>query len=252
MVSFAANNGLALAAILSLLNPNIMDFLKRLPITYKGELHQVRLINFSVAKEEVQPLLPEGIKIRDFHGRALISMVNVQLRNMRPSFIPAALHFNYQHVGFRLLVDDSRYNKTGDTKGIYFLRSFTDKALMVQGGSWLTNYKLEKADLSNKGGSFKLEQGQHYLSYTLHKNQSAAGNQELMQLVGALDRAYCFIGGELVRVQIMRERWPIEWVQCNGFETNFFETAQFEGAFQVREVINYEWLPPKPVLPCAL
>lgn len=228
-----------------------MDMLKKLPLRYVGELHEVRLINFSVEKEEVLPFLPDGLQIRDFHGRALISMVNVKLRNMRPSFLPKALHFDYQHIGFRLLVDDARYNG-GEAKGIYFLRSFTNKTLMVQGGSWLTNYRLEKAKLTEAGDAFELRQGEKYLRYRLRDEQPAAGKEELYQLVGALDRAYSYIGDELVRVQIMRERWPIEWAHCEGFETNFFRTARQEGAFQVRDVIHYQWLPPKPVTSCAL
>lgn len=225
--------------------------LKRLPIKYVGELHEVRLINFSVEKEEILPLLPEGLQARDFKGRALISMVNVKLRNMRPSFMPAALHFDYQHIGFRLLVDDSKYND-GTAKGIYFLRSFTDKQLMVQGGSWFTNYNLEKACLEEHGNAFQLTQNDKFLKYKLLDEQPVQVNEELKQMVGALDRAYSFIGDELMRVKIMRERWPIEWISCEDFETNFFKTARLEGAFQVREVIHYEWLPPKPVTVCEL
>ncbi|WP_125185487.1 DUF2071 domain-containing protein [Botryobacter ruber] len=227
-----------------------MDLLKKLPLTYTGELHQVCLVNFSVEKEEVLPYLPEGLQLRDYHGRALISLVNVQLRNMRPDFLPKALHFNYQHIGFRLLLDDARYSN-GTAKGIYFLRSFTDKPLLVQGGSWFTNYKLEKASLTNEAGAFELRQHDHFLRYRLSESKPLQVNEELQQLVGALDRAYSYIGKELVRVQIMRERWPIEWVTCEGFETNFFQTARFEGAFRVREVIPYQWLPAKAVTVCA-
>ena len=228
-----------------------MDLLKKLPLTYTGELHQVCLVNFSVEKEEVLPYLPEGLQLRDYHGRALISLVNVQLRNMRPDFLPKALHFNYQHIGFRLLLDDAQFND-GTAKGIYFLRSFTDKALLVQGGSWFTNYKLEKATLKNEAGAFELRQQNHFLRYRLHDAKPPQVNGELLQMVGALDRAYSFIGKQLVKVQIMRERWPMEEVTCEGFETNFFKTARFEGAFRVREVIPYQWLPFKPVTPCAL
>ena len=228
-----------------------MEILKKLPIKYVGELHQVRLINFSVEKEEALPYLPQGLKVRDYHGRALISMVNVKLRNMRPDFLPKPLHFDYQHIGFRLLIDDAPYSD-GAAKGIYFLRSFTDKALMVQGGSWLTNYKLEKATIKSSGNNFELRQGSNYLKYALQDKTPPHLNPELKEVVGALDRAYSYIDKELVRVQIMRERWPIEWVTCEGFDTNYFKTARFEGAFQVREVIHYQWLPPKPIASCVL
>ncbi|MDX5398083.1 MAG: DUF2071 domain-containing protein, partial [Hymenobacteraceae bacterium] len=87
-----------------------MDLLKRIPIQYKGELHQVKLINFTVEKSEIEPFLPKGIKIRNYKNRALISMVNVKLHHMHPAFLPANFSFNYQHIGFRLLVEDAEFN----------------------------------------------------------------------------------------------------------------------------------------------
>ena len=86
-----------------------MSLLKRIPIHYKGELHDVRLVNFLVPMEEVMKGVPANIKIRNFSGRAMISMVDVKLKNMRPVAMPF-LKFNYRHIAFRLLVDDSQYN----------------------------------------------------------------------------------------------------------------------------------------------
>src|SRR6478672_1192485 len=102
-----------------------MNFLKKIPVQYKGELHDVKLVNFTVDKAEVLQYVPAGIKVRDFNGKAIISMVNVLLKDMRPDFLPAALGFDYHHLAFRLLVEDSHRNK-GENKGIFFLRSFTN------------------------------------------------------------------------------------------------------------------------------
>lgn len=74
-----------------------MSLLKRLPIQYRGELHDVRLINFSVAIEEVLQKVPANIKVKDFNGRAMVSMVDVKLKNMRPVPFPF-VRFNYRHV----------------------------------------------------------------------------------------------------------------------------------------------------------
>ncbi len=63
-----------------------MQLLKKLPIRYTGELHEVKLINFSVDKSEVESLVPWNLVVRDFGGRAMISMVDVDLRHMHPTF----------------------------------------------------------------------------------------------------------------------------------------------------------------------
>jgi len=227
-----------------------MNFMKRIPIKYLGELHEIRLVNFYVDMEEVRPLVPERIRIRDFNGRALISMVNVMLRNMHPSFLPGALNFEYRHIAFRLLVDDSGLNG-GEAKGIYFLRSFTDKNLIAAAGALLTDYRLEPAAIHNIDRMLELKQGERFLNYALDPGAVPAADPQLLQTVGALDRAYSLRDEELYMVRILRERWPLRPVECYLFETNFFKTAQLAGAFTVDETIRYEWLPAQAVPLCA-
>lgn len=221
-----------------------MSLLKRLPIHYKGELHDVRLINFSVAKEEVLAKVPANIKVRDFNGRAMISMVDVKLKNMRPVAFPL-IRFNYRHVAFRLLVDDSHYNK-GDHKGIFFFRSFTSHPLIVTGGKLLTDYNLERARFEDKGNEITISQGDAKVKYCLD-DSSAAPNPALKNTIAALDRAYSVLDNTVRVTLIQREKWPIQLVNCSRFENTFFKTARFEGAFRVLETIYYDWLPPKAI-----
>lgn len=221
-----------------------MNLLKRIPVHYKGELHDVRLINFSVAMEEVLEKIPTTIKVRDINGRAMISMVDVKLRNMRPVALPF-MRFNYRHVAFRLLVDDSQYNK-GDNKGIFFFRSFTDKPLIVAGGKLLTDYNLEAARIAENGNEVTISQDDKYVKYCVNDSAITA-NDELRTTIGALDRAYSILGNTVRVTQIQREKWPIQLVNCTDFENTFFKTAKLEGAFRVFETIYYEWLPPKAI-----
>ena len=225
-----------------------MDLLKKLPIHYKGELHDVRLVNFSVAMEELKGKVPVGIKIRDFNGRALFSMVDVKLRNMHPVFLPSFCYFNYRHVAFRLLVNDSMLNG-GVNKGIFFYRSFANNALIVSGGKLLTDYNLGLATIEEKDDDVTIQQGTNHIKYSIGNSvEPLRENEELKMTVGALDRAYSFLGKALRITQIQREKWPIQPVRCSRFENTFFETAKLEGAFRVFETIHYQWLPPKVLI----
>lgn len=224
-----------------------MNLLKRIPIRYIGELHDIRLVNFSVAMVEVFDKVPASITPRNFNGRALISMVDVKLRKMHPSFVPGFINFGYRHVAFRLLVEDAEYNQ-GLNKGIFFYRAFTDKPLMVFGGKLLTNYNLELATISENGDKVTIQQGKDHVKYCIGDEHCAgACTEELTATVGALDRAYSLIDERLMVTQIQREKWPIQPVQCSDFENTFFKTAKLEGAFRVFETIYYQWLPSKPV-----
>lgn len=221
-----------------------MKLLKQIPITYQGELHDVKLINFSVDLAEVLPLVPAGIKVRDFNGKAIISMVNVKLKQMRPTGLPKGFSFDYQHVAFRLLVDDSDLNE-GKYKGIFFLKSFSNKPMVVWSGNLMTNYQLSHAQIQDDT-EFVLQQQDRFVNYRLTE-EKAEESPELKAMIGALDRAYAIEGERLMKTQIQREEWPIEWVNCVGFETNFFQSAQFLGALRVKQVIDYQWLPAKAV-----
>lgn len=221
-----------------------MNLLKRIPVHYKGELHGVRLINFSVDMSEVQHAVPRNIKVRDFDGRAMISMVDVTLRNMRTVVLPF-IRFNYRHIAFRLLVEDKQYNN-GANKGIFFFRSFTDKPFIVMGGQLLTDYNLEEARIEETGDQVIISQGTNHVRYTLN-GLSVVANAELKDTIGALDRAYSVLGDTVRVTQIQREKWPIQPVNCAGFENTFFKTAKLEGAFRVLETIYYDWLPPKVI-----
>ncbi len=221
-----------------------MSFLKRIPLSYKGELHDVRLVNFLVAMEEVLGAVPPGIKIRDFNGKAMISMVDVKLKNMRPVALPF-LRFNYRHIAFRLLVDDSLYNG-GAKKGIFFLRSFTENPIIALGGKLMTDYNLEMATIEENENEVILTQENRILKYCIN-DVSSQPNEELKTTIGVLDRAYSILGNTLRITQIQREKWPIQLVNCSGFKNTFFKAADFQGAFRVPETIYYEWLPPKAV-----
>jgi Uncharacterized conserved protein (COG2071) len=223
-----------------------MNLLKRIPIHYKGELHDVRLINFSVPLEEVRDKVPSNIKIRDFNGRAMISMVDVKLKNMHPLFVPSLFTFDYRHVAFRLLVEDSIYNE-GVNKGIYFYRSFSDKPLIIAGGKLLTDYNLEFANFEEKDNVVTISQGIGHVKYCID-NTTDASNEDLKKTVGALDRAYSVLNNTIRVTQIQREKWPIQSVTCSCFKNTFFKFPRLEGAFRVFETIYYEWLPPKPMV----
>lgn len=218
----------------------MFHWLKKLPLSYEGELHEVRLINFSVDPAELRPLLPPGIQPLLTDGRALISMVHVQLRNMRLRGPLGFFRFCYRHVGFRLLIDDSRYTWL-PPRGIFFLRSFSEQSLWARLGSLFSIYRLEPAAIHATADHFCLEKQGRSLRYALGGEAPATTNPQLEVVVSRLDRAYAPLSRDVRYVQIQRERWPLRPVHCSYFETDFFRTARLEGAFAVPEVIHYRW-----------
>ena len=222
------------------------DLLKRLPLSYEGELHDVRLVNFSVDPGELGDLLPRDIQPLLHEGRALISMVHVHLRNMRLRGPLGFFRFQYRHVGFRLLIDDSRYTWL-PPRGIFFLRSFSDSGLWARLGRLFSIYRLEPAHIEASADHFSLRKGGKTLRYTLLPKGPQVKQRALEEVVARIDRAYAPLGEDMRYVQIQRERWPLQAVDCPYFETDFFASARLEGAFAVPEVIHYRWDPTRSV-----
>lgn len=228
-----------------------MNWLKRIPMDYYGELHDVKLIQFSVDLKELEPMIPKELPVRNFDGRGMISMVNVKLKKMHPSFLHSSLGFSYQHVAFRLLLEDAPYNEDQHNKGIFFLKSFTTRPIVVKSGNLMTDYQLHTAEINDKNNLFELKFGDQYLHYAIEEGKPAQRQDWLKPEIKAIDRAYSVLDDTVRVTQVERKGWPIEWVDCYHFETNFFKTARLEGAFQVDEVVHYHWLAARAAKPCA-
>jgi hypothetical protein len=217
---------------------------------FQGELHDISLINFSVDVREIADRIPVPIRPRLQAGRALISMVDVNLRNMRAKSAWLPFTFHYQHIGFRVLVEDAAWNPEKTDKGVYFLDSFTDRPFLIWAGNWMANFHLQNAKLTNYPAGLRLDCGDKFLEYDLCGPNLTPSPQvvELQNKIGAIDRAWAVDGNELQKTQIVREKWPLQPMNCTRFATNFFESARFEGAFRVTESIHYQWLPAETVL----
>jgi len=224
-----------------------MSILKNIPISYQGELNDVKLIQFSVEIDEIKELLPKPLTAYQHQGRALISMVNVNLKKMRPQGVPPALGFSYQHVAFRLVLDDAHLHAAQQPKGIYFLRSFTCKHLLARAGQLMTDYNLTHGALSDTGFAFELEQGEKFLHYAIEDRRPEDADSPLQQLIGGIDRAYCVRQNQPFVTQVLRKHWPIRPITCYHFETNFFKTARLEGAFAIDTPILYCWKAPEKI-----
>ena len=218
------------------------------PLRYTGQLHEVTLINFSVDPQFL-PSLPKGIRPRLFEGRALISMVDVHLRNMQANLWYLPFKFAYHHIAFRLLIHDEAWTEDGNAHGIHFLQSFTDRPFMVRAGNSLTDYKFSLAHIEDLPESMRLELDGKLIHYCLTGQPLEPSNAVLglQKVLGSIDRAYSEKDGDILVTRIMREQWPLRPRNCSAFRMDFFPGARFEAAFTVPGVIDYTWLPAQKV-----
>ena len=209
-------------------------------MVFKGELHNVKLINFSVDIEEVQDLIPKGLEVFQENGKAIISMVDVQLKKMSPSWMPL-LKFGYRHVAFRLLLNDKSMSGEVEPKGIFFLKSFSEHIPLNWAGNLIGNYNLTFAKIKECLDAVSLSSKNKFINYALDPYEQIETNTSLFDKIKRIDRAYAKEKANVYVTQIVRKEWPIEPIKCYHFATNFFKTATLLGAFQVKNPILYKW-----------
>jgi len=171
---------------------------------FKGELHEVKLINFSVDVGEVKHLVPTKLKIFEENGKAIISMVDLQLKQMRAVWLPF-VKFGYRHVAFRLLLSDETLSHENEPKGIFFIKAFSQHRLLNWGG----NYNLLFAKISEGFNVFNLIKEKQFIEYALDEKSAVQQEDDLYRKIKRIDRAYAQENNEVVVTQIAREEWPI-------------------------------------------
>ena len=210
----------------------------------KGELHDIKLINFSVKLEEVWPFVPKSLQILQDNGRAIISMVDVKLKNMHPSIAPF-FKFGCRYVAFRLLLDDTIMTGVKKPKGVYFLKNFSNQPIFNFLGNLLFNQNTSYASIIEHSDAFSLKHGTKRLEYALNPYTKCHGEPFLHEKIHRIDRVYETNENGIFVSKILKENyWPIEPVKCYHFATNFFKTVRFLGAFKVKNNLNYAWNSP--------
>lgn len=213
-----------------------MSWLKTLPIAYEGLLKDVRILNFSVPLDEIEKSIPDGLSVTNFQGRAMISLADLRIHEMRPKGFPKWLSLSYRHVALRLLVDAQ---ETGERWGhpVYFLKSFCASACVICGGALFTDYHLQKAQIE-EDEQVRLESGEFYLRYSLSGEEEA--NPVDLQRTARMNTAYAVHWGCIWQTNIKPDHWPIEPVTCHGFSTNLFKNARLEAAYKVKGNLCFE------------
>ncbi|MGD1848482.1 MAG: DUF2071 domain-containing protein [Salibacteraceae bacterium] len=219
-----------------------------LPFSYRGTLNQVKLVAFSVDRDEIVPRLPDPLRMLPWRNRAIITLVNVKLTEMRPAGFPRKLGINYQHLAFRLSVDDSHLFG-GKSKGIFFLDSFTNQPWIKMSGNMASSYRFNLARIKDDDYLCELRAEDRFFHYAYSDAQPQRPDKALFRMVKRLDRAYAENLGRVYCTQIMRKEWPIQWKKLYHLETNFFETARPEGMFTVQKPIAYLWKAPVKIAP---
>jgi uncharacterized protein YqjF (DUF2071 family) len=125
----------------------MFSFLKDHPFAVEAFFESSLVLTFAVAKEQLEPYIPECLQLDTFQDKwAFIAIAMVQTKDLRPKGFPKFMGNDFFLTGYRVFV---RYtNKAGKKlRGLYILKSETDKKKMEIMGNIFTHYNYTTTDI---------------------------------------------------------------------------------------------------------
>jgi uncharacterized protein YqjF (DUF2071 family) len=124
--------------------------LKNHPFAVDAFFERSLVLTFAVEKDKIQHLIPPCVQLDTYKDHwAFIAVAMVETKDLRPSGVPGRFGNDFFLIGYRVFV---RYvtNEGKRLRGLYILKSQTDKKRMELFGNIFTHYNYTTTDIDQK------------------------------------------------------------------------------------------------------
>ncbi|MCE2961840.1 MAG: DUF2071 domain-containing protein [Chitinophagales bacterium] len=236
----------------------MLSFLKNHPFAVEAFFESSLVLTFAVSKEQLQNYIPTCLQLDTFQDKwAFIAVAMVQTKNLRPKGFPEFLGNDFFLIGYRIFV---RYtNNTGkNLRGLYILKSETDKMKMEFFGNIFTHYNytttdIKQIDIQNTKeifstkSSFKIIIDKSDEPVSLPEHSLFTDWKEARRFAGPLPFTFTYNEEtkEVLIIEGVRKNWRPSPVKVIDYTFNFLDTLALEkpvlaNAFII-ENIPYYW-----------
>lgn len=236
----------------------MLQFLKNHPFAVEAYFESSLVLTFAVPKEALQNLIPECLALDTFQDKwAFIAVAMVQTKDLRPKGFPKCMGNDFFLIGYRVFV---RYtNKAGKRlRGLYILKSETDKKKMEQMGNLFTHYKYTTTDISQMehqntkeivslNSKFKITLDKTEEEIALPPQSPFADWKEARRYAGPLPFTFTYNKEtkEVLIIEGVRQNWTPNPVKVLDYHFDFLNSLKLESpvlanAFIIKN-IPYYW-----------
>lgn len=236
----------------------MFDFLKDHPFAVEAYFEQSIVLTFVVPKEELTSLIPECLTLDTFQDKwAFIAVAMVQTKGLRPKGTPKFMGNNFFLIGYRVFV---RYtNQEGKRlRGLYILKSETDKKKMEFFGNIFTHYNYTTTDIQQVEGeeSIEISSVQSKFHVVLDKREENiklpedspfADWKEARRFAGPLPFTFTYNEDtrEVLIIEGVRQNWTPNPIQIRDYQFDYLKTLHLKNpilanAFIIKN-IPYYW-----------
>lgn len=120
------------------------------PFAVEAVLARTTVLTFAAPAAKLEKLIPSCLQLDTFNNTwGFVAVALVQTVNLRPQGLPAWLGHSFFLIGYRVFV---RFTTPAGKRlrGLYILKSETDKRHMEWLGNLLTNYRYTTVDIRQK------------------------------------------------------------------------------------------------------
>lgn len=236
----------------------MLDFLKNHPFAVDAFFESSIVLTFAVPKVHLENLIPECLELDTFHEKyGFIAVAMVQTKDLRPKGFPKFLGNNFFLIGYRVFV---RYkNKNGKIlRGLYILKSETNKKKMEYLGKIFTKYNYATTDINQKKknniieiyssqSNFNLKIQKTDEEFALPFNSPFENWKEARRFAGPLPFTFTYNtkSKTILIIEGVRENWTPKPLKVLSYKFEFLNALNLKdvvlaNAFFI-ENIPYQW-----------
>jgi hypothetical protein len=232
--------------------------LKNHPFAVEAFFENSIVLTFAYPKEELIRLIPECLTLDTFNDKwAFIAVARVQTKDLRPKGFPRFFGNDFILIGYRVFV---RYNNNAGKRlrGLYILKSETDKKKMEFMGNFFTHYNYTTTDvqqirdniqvnIKSKGSNFSMQLEIGNEEIQLPENSPFSDWKEARRFAGPLPFTFTYNPGtkKVLIIEGVRENWVPQALKVISYDIPFLKSlgdteGKLANAFIV-ENIPYYW-----------
>ncbi len=236
----------------------MLSFLKNHPFAVEAFFESSLVLTFAVHKKQLETYIPECLQLDTFNDKwAFIAIAMVQTKDLRPKGFPKFIGNDFFLIGYRVFV---RYtNKAGkNLRGLYILKSETDKKKMELMGNIFTHYNYTTTDIlqkenicskeiSSTKSKFKVTIDKSEEEISLPENSPFTDWKEARRFAGPLPFTFTYNSKskEVLIIEGVRQNWTPAPVKVIDYDFDFLNSMKFENAILanafVIKNIPYYW-----------
>lgn len=236
----------------------ICPFLKDHPFAVEAFFEDSIVLTFAFPKEQLVHLIPECLMLNTYEDKwAFIAIAVVNTTGLRPKGFPKFTGNDFTLIGYRVFVHYTN-NAGKRLRGLYILKSETDKKIMEYLGNLFTQYSYSTTDIEQHqhGSRFHISSIKSNFDLQLHitdgdirlpASSPFPNWREARKFAGPLPFTFTYDKQtkKVLIIEGVREDWIPKPIEVVSQHISFFNTKELTGGILANAfIINnipYYW-----------